>query len=424
MKRRACLMPFVVCLLVLVFKAQPGARSADVVAAWNIAALDAIRLERTAPPIASRALAMLHAAIFDAVNGIARAYDHYVVPSVVPASASMTAAANAAAYRVMMALFPAQAGPFGELNSALGAGDAAATRQGRAWGEIVAIRILQWRADDGTTAHVELPANTGPGIWAPTPPAYAAYALPQWGFVTPFAMEVGQSFRPAGPPALDGAQYAADFNEVKALGGANGSTRTEEQSLIALFWADGAGTETPPGHWNSIARAVSDELGTPLLEKARLFALLNVAMADAAICAWDAKYAFLFWRPVTAIRQADFDGNEATTADPTWSSFIATPPFPDYVSGHSTFSGAAATVLALFYGTDEVDFTAFSDFLPGVMRRFARFSDAAAEAAQSRLYGGIHFRSANEDGLRAGIDIGNWTVATVMTPKHSRSRRN
>ena len=169
--------------------------------------------------------------------------------------------------------------------------------------------------------------------------------------------------RPPGPPALDSAAWAQDYNEVKELGAATGSTRTPEQSLIAQFWADGAGTETPPGHWNSIARDVSERLETPLIEKARLFALLNVALADAAICAWDAKYTYAFWRPVTAIRNGDIDGNDDTVADPTWSSFIVTPPFPDYVSGHSTFSGAAATVLALFYRTDDVAFTATSDFL-------------------------------------------------------------
>src|SRR5262249_4192999 len=153
-----------------------------------------------------------------------------------------------------------------------------------------------------------------------------------------------------------------------------GSSRTAEQSLIALFWADGAGTETPPGHWNRIARVVSSQRGTSVMANARLFALLNIAMADAAICAWDAKYTYMFWRPVTAIRNGDTDGNAATVPDPAWSSFIVTPPFPDYVSGHSTFSGAASTVLAMFYGTDRVRFTVGSDGTPDVTRSFTRFS--------------------------------------------------
>jgi membrane-associated phospholipid phosphatase len=147
-----------------------------------------------------------------------------------------------------------------------------------------------------------------------------------------------------------------------------------------------------------------------------LFALINVAMADAAICSWEAKYAFNFWRPVTAIRNADTDGNDATASDPAWSSLIVTPPFPDYVSGHSTFSGAAARVLARFYGSDAIAFATGSDFLPGVIRTFASFSAAASEAAASRLYGGIHFRSASEDGLVAGEEIGAWTVDHYMRP--------
>jgi len=150
---------------------------------------------------------------------------------------------------------------------------------------------------------------------------------------------------------------------------------------------------------------------------------LNIAMADAAICAWDAKYTYDFWRPVTAIRNGNTDGNGATEPDPTWSSLIVTPPFPDYTSGHSTFSGAAATVLASFYGTDNIAFTSGSDFLPGVFRSFNSFSAAAYEAALSRLYGGIHYRSANEDGLTSGILIGAWTFNNYLRPKGNRSRK-
>jgi hypothetical protein len=236
-------------------------------------------------------------------------------------------------------------------------------------------------------------------------------------------MSTSGHFRPLGPPALTSAKYAADYNEIKALGAAAGSTRTSDQSEIALFWADGSGTETPPGHWNSIAQQVGLGQGNTLEDNARLFALLNLAMADAAICAWDAKYSFDFWRPVTAIRNGDLDGNPATEADPAWRSFIVTPPFPDYVSGHSTFSGAASAVLAMFYGTDHIAFTIGSDFLPGVTRSFTSFSSAAEEAAVSRLYGGIHFRSATTDGLHAGLDIGTWAFAHFLQPKHNRSRK-
>ena len=215
----------------------------------------------------------------------------------------------------------------------------------------------------------------------------------------------------------------ANYNEVKTFGVAVGSVRTVEQSQIALFWADGAGTETPPGHWNHIAQDVGAAMGNTIEQNARLFALLNIAMADAAICAWDAKYTYDFWRPVTAIRAGDTDGNPATAPDPTWSSFVVTPPFPDYLSGHSTFSAAAATVLAMFYGTDNISFTTGSDFLPGVFRSFSSFSAAADEAAISRVYGGIHFRFASDDGLASGADIGAWTSAHFLQPKGNRSRQ-
>ncbi|PYL00664.1 MAG: hypothetical protein DME19_04305 [Verrucomicrobia bacterium] len=398
---------------------------ADVVTDWNNAALDAIRAGKTPPPIASRALAILHSSIYDAVNGITRTHEAYFVPSAVPASASREAAASAAAHKALVALFPSAASSFDQLNASilLGIQDSPHKSAGVAWGESVADQILARRADDGSSATVSPPSSSGPGSWVPTPPANAAYLLPHWGFITPFATTDHLQFRPPGPPALNSAKYAADCNEVKALGRAVGSTRTADQSQIALFWADGAGTETPPGHWNSIAQEVGAAHGNTLEQNARLFALMNIAMADAAICAWDAKYTFNFWRPVTAIRNSDLDGNAATDPDPAWTSFIVTPPFPDYVSGHSTFSGAASAVLAMFYGTDNISFTTGSDFLPGVQRNFNSFSAAADEAAVSRLYGGIHFRSANEDGLYSGLSIGDWTFTHYLQPKGNRSRK-
>jgi len=389
---------------------------ADVVTDWNNAALDAIRAGSTAPPIASRSLAILHVSIYDAVNGMARTHEPYLVQSAVPASASREAAASAAAHDALVNLFPAAASSFDALHAAILAGipDGPQKTAGIVWGEFVADQILAARGNDGSDAIVPPPGGSGPGVWIPTPPAFRPYLLPQWGFVAPFAMNSSSQFRPPGPPSLDSQQYAADYNEVKELGALVGSTRTEDQSEIALFWADGAGTETPPGHWNSIAQIIATAQSNTLEENARLFALLNIAMADAAICAWDAKYTFHFWRPVTAIN--------FTEPELGWSSFIVTPPFPDYVSGHSTFSGAAATVLPLFYGTEDLPFTIGSDFLPGVYRSFPTCLAAAGEAADSRLYGGIHFRSANEDGLQAGISIGEWTGTRYLRPKGNRSR--
>lgn len=409
-------------LLIISLLASVAGAHADVVTDWNTLALNAIRGYKMPPPKASRGLAMLHVAMYDAVNGIGRTHESYLVPSSVPASASREAAASAAARVILTSLFPTNAAMFDALHASTlgGVRNGPQKNMGITWGEAVAARILAARATDGSGAVVSAPAGSGAGVWVPTPSA--AYLLPQWGSIVPFAMASSIQFRPPGPPALDSARYTTDFNEVKTLGAAVGSSRTAEQSQIALFWADGGGTETPPGHWNHIAQDVAAAEGNTMEENARLFALMNIAMADAAICAWDAKYFFHNWRPVTAIRNADLDGNPLTDADPAWSSFIGTPPFPDYVSGHSTFSAAAATILALFYGTDGVAFTTGSDFLPGVFRNFSSFSGAAAEAAMSRVYGGIHFRFASDDGLSGGLRIGEWTFRNYLQPKGNRSR--
>src|SRR6266404_8763651 len=261
---------------------------ADVVTEWNNAALDAIRAGHTPPPIASRSLSILHVSIYDAVNGIDRTHEPYLVQSEVPASALREAAASAAAHEALVNLFPAAASSFETLYAAILAAipDGPQKTAGIVWGEFVANQILAARANDGSNAIVQPPGCNGPGVWIPTPPAFLPYLLPQWGFVVPFAMTSSSQFRPPGPPSLDSQQYAADYEEVKQLGAAVGSTRTADQTEIALFWADGAGTETPPGNWNSIAQIISGARGNTLEENARLFALLNIAMADSAICAW------------------------------------------------------------------------------------------------------------------------------------------
>jgi len=199
------------------------------------------------------------------------------------------------------------------------------------------------------------------------------------------------------------------------LGSATSATRTPEQTDIARFWADGAGSATPPGHWNLIAQDVAEMQGNTVSENARLFALLNIATADAAIACWDNKYAYNFWRPITAIHEADSDGNPDTTQDLTWAPLLPTPPFPSYTSGHSTFSSAAATILAAFFGTDDIAFTASSE-APGVAdRSFLSFSEAAEEAGRSRIYGGIHFQFDNQDALAIGNALGHFVYRTQLT---------
>ena len=206
------------------------------------------------------------------------------------------------------------------------------------------------------------------------------------------------------------------------MGSASSTNRSVEQTAIARFWADGAGTVTPPGHWNVIAQDVAGQHGTTLEENARLFALLNIAEADAAIVSWDCKYKFEFWRPVTAIRNGDLDPVVETEKEAGWTPLLTTPPFPEYTSGHSTFSPAAAVVLAAFFGGDIPFETALED-LPGVVRSFSSFSAAAQEAGMSRIYEGIHFLSANEAGLSSGAELGAYVSANFLKDRPGRSHR-
>jgi hypothetical protein len=390
--------------------------AADAVLDWNAAALDAIRADKTAPPIAARDLAMTQVAVFDAVNAITGGYEGYVLHRHGPEDASASAAVAQAAHDMLVAVFPAQAATFdAKLASSLVGQKGPGVNKGVALGRDSARAILKARKDDGSTDQVTYTVGSGPGVWQPTPPAFSTSpVLPQWPGVTPFAVPGGNMFRPPGPPALGSAAYTVAFDEVKSVGAANSTTRTADQTQIANFWADGAGTATPPGHWNQIAADVGAAHHNTLAQNARMFALLDVALADAGICCWDCKYQFNFWRPVTAIRAADTDGNPDTTPDPSWTPMLVTPNFPTYVSGHSTFSAAAATVLADFFGTDHVHFATSDDTLPGVNRSFDSFSAAAAEAGQSRVYGGIHYQFDNQDGLALGRKVGSYVFSHVL----------
>jgi len=393
--------------------------AADVMLDWNEHALQAFRTASTPPPIASRALAILHVAVYDAVNSLEKTHRPYAVQLTAPATASREAAVAAAAHEVLVALFPAQATTFdAQLVASLAAiPDGANETAGVTLGTNVAQQILALRSNDGASVAATVPYTPGtdPGDWNPTPAANAAALLPGWGAVTPFTLTTGNQFTPNGIPSLTSTQYAADFEQVKAIGAVDSVTRTTDQTNIALFWADGAGTSTPPGHINTLASIVATAQGNTLVENVRLFASLNVALADAAIQCWNVKFADSFWRPITAIRAADTDGNAATTADPTWSPLIPTPPFPSYTSGHSTFSGAGAAVLKAFFGTDNIAFTLPSENPLVADRSFTSFSQAASEAAVSRLYGGIHWSFDNEDGLTAGKSIGEWVSRRFFT---------
>jgi hypothetical protein len=399
--------------------AQDSAGARDVVVPWNEAALQAIRTAAMPPPPASRALAIVHVSMHDAVNGIDPKYEHYLVPATAPRDASEEAAAIAAAHDALVALFPTQAGSFDGLQRVMldRVRNGNAKTQGMAWGQQVAAKILAARANDGAANTAPYPGSNEPGKWRPhlsfgnvVRPAL----LPLWGRVTPFALTGGSQFRPPVPPALTSVDYALEVLFVQFFGSKNSQYRSRQETEIALFWAYGPATSTPPGHWNQIAQAALRGNRDPLGERARLFALLNIALADACIVSWDCKYQFGLWRPITAIQLADQDGNPFTFPDTGWMPLLETPPFPEYTSGHSTFSGAAAAVLASHFGKDNVRFTVGSDDLPNVRRHYRSFSEAALESGMSRIFGGIHFMSANLWGLFTGYQSGIYAAEHTL----------
>lgn len=399
--------------------AMTGAARGDVVTDWNNELLSSVRATSVNPPMASRGMAMVHTAIFDAVNSIDNTHQPYLVNLNVPATTSREAAAAQAARDVLVHLFPSRAATFdARLSTHLTAiPNGADKTTGIGLGSSVAASIIALRTGDHSTDVVPYSPSGQIGDWATTPPANAAALLPNWPTVTPWAMSSGSQFRhPTGPPAVGSAAYTAAYNEVKDIGSATSATRTADQTDIARFWADGGGTATPPGHWNRIAQDVAAAQGNTLSENARMFALLNIAAADAAIVAWDMKYAYDCWRPITGIRQGDTDGNNDTAGDAAWTPLIGTPPFPSYTSGHSTFSAAAAKVLADFFGTDNVSFTSSGEGFVVPNRSFTSFSQAAEEAMNSRMYGGIHWRFDNEDGLVSGTALGAHVMATQLQP--------
>ena len=392
--------------------------SGDVVIQWNQAVLSAIRNDKPSIGFATRDLASVHTAIYDAVNAIDHTSSVFHVKAEAPRGASPIAAADAAGLFTASALFPTDAALFQTtyLDALSGVPDGSAKTDGVAVGRFVAEQTLISRATDGANAVVSHTPGSAPGDWRPTPPAFAPAQTPQWPFVTPFALESGSQFRPDAPPALTSAQYAAAFNEVKTLGRADSAARTPEQTEVAKFWEGKGGTAGVPGYWNEIAQSAATSEGNTLDQDARLFAELNVAVADAVIAHFDAKYTFNRWRPITAIQLADQTGNPDTTADPNWLPLLTTPPNPSYVSGHAAVSGAASSVLADFFRTDRIAFSLTSDDLKGVTHSFTAFSQAAIEAENSVVWGGIHFRFDVTAGHALGQDVAGFVARHFFKP--------
>jgi hypothetical protein len=400
----------------------------DAVTDWNLNAEKAVLADSTIrgnSVTTARVYALMHAAIFDGVNGIERRYEPYHVDAEAPRGASPRAAAIEAAYTTLVALFPSQKSTLdSELASSLaslspgdeGPEESQSIELGLAWGQQVANDILAWRSTDGfSTALPPVTGGLAPGQWRPTPPAFQSMVLPQVATMLPYSIASPSQFRPAGPPALTSAQYAANFNETKTLGSATSSSRTAEQTLIANYWAGNASVS-----WNRVASSLAIAYHTTLSENARLFALMNLALGDATVAGWDSKLHFMSWRPVTAIRLAD-SLNPDTVADPNWTPLLVTPRHPEYVSAHLIFSTASASVLAAYFG-DDTTFSLESVSLPGVIRTYNSFSSALDEITMARIYAGIHFRSACVDGRTMGTAIADYVLEHVAQPEHGERR--
>jgi len=379
------------------------------VIAWNQELLKILQTRGAQPATVhpTRGYAILHAAIDDAIVSITHGASPLLVSVKAPREARPDAAAIEAGRATLAALYPGFIGELAQLaNGQLAMiPNGADKQQGIQVGDAVAAKILQLRANDGS-AVVPPPFTPGtqPGNYRSTPPNFPTPVFTRWGQVTPFVLKRGSQFRPEPPPALTSDAYAQAFDEVKSLGQNTSTTRTAEQTVIGKFWA-------PPiwNTWNVIAENAAIAHRTNLERTARMFAVLNLSFADSAIAMYDAKYAYQLWRPITAIRLADTDGNPATVANPTWTALANTAADPSYPGAHSTMSAAGATVLAAFFGNrDQIQVA--SSALPGIVRTFNSYSDVATEAGLSRIFAGQHFRFDHVAGLDLGHDVAQFVL--------------
>jgi hypothetical protein len=403
-----------------------SAQTDDIVLQWNQTILDSIRAERTLPPVAARALAMVHIAMYDSLNEIEGQHTpySYTFPGIRVVNPSPNVSASTAAYIVASYLYPAREPIFRQqwLASFASGDGAVRNATGVTWGTYVGNRVIDYRRNDGASRTVVYTPSGLVGRWKPTLPNFTPALLPQWPNVLTFGVTEKIFYRPAAPPGLETIQFANAYNEVKRLGAVNSTVRTADQTQIAMFWEDGPGSVTPPGHWQVIARDLSRRYRLNRVQNARLFALLSIAQADAGICCWDAKYRYDYFRPITGITEKCSNRSDVVT-DPTWRPLLPTPAFAAYSSGHSTFSSASARLLALYFGTDRIAFSGPSPDPPrwpqlvGVVRSWSSLSQAAAEAGQSRIFGGIHWQFDNTAGVTTGRGIAESTFDIHMRPK-------
>lgn len=390
----------------------PATSMADAVLDWNEVGVATVLAARQSPPDGARTMAMMHVAMFNAVNAIDGRYLPYDFEVRATAGASANAAAAAAARAVLVKLFPEQREALEKVyaTSLSRISGERGIEAGAALGERAGNDCVAMRTNDGVGAANVYRPVTSPGV-------YVSTALPvshDWREVKPWVMKQPSQFRPEPPPALTGALWTRDYNEIKEVGAKVSQKRTAEQTEVARFWT-AVGVPT----WNPIVRSLATARPRSLIDNARLFALVNIAAADAFVAVFDAKYAFNFWRPVTAIRNAASDGNDATAPDAAWLPFVETPMHPEYPCAHCISAGAVATVLEAEFGTGRVStITMSSATAPGVVRRWERISDYVKEVNNARIWGGIHYRNTTEVGERMGREIGRLAITGAMQPAY------
>lgn len=388
-----------------------NAHGGETIVEWNEIASDVLLADTQYqnPGMASRSMAMVNLAIYDAVNGIQPTHQSFFSQPAPQLGASPDVAAIEAAYQVLSSIYPGQQAMLDSRRTASMSafGDSPAKTSGILYGQQVASTILNERVNDGFDEMVPYSLTEGAGHWEPDPmnPGQEAWG-PEWGSLKPFGIREVSDMMPPPMPSMTSDEYTAAFNEVKRLGSIDSTERTADQTEIALFWAyDRLGMGTPMRLYNQVLRNIATSEETDLNETARMFAMAHTSIADAGITAWDAKFEYDFWRPISGIRRADEDGNPNTVADPDWTPLAApggtgpdgelindfTPPFPTYISGHASFGGALFQSLENYFGTDEMSFQLTSDEVPGSVRSFERFSDARIENGRSRVFLGIHW---------------------------------
>jgi hypothetical protein len=387
---------------------QPA--SADVIADWNENAVSFGVMHNIGPPPAERIIAMVHVAMFDAVNSIERKYRPYLVQLPATQAASKEAAAAAAAGTILVGINPqAQATMKSLLESYLAAiPDGAAKAEGIRLGEAVATKIMEERANDGARAPDTYRPRTTAGVYVPTVPT----AAPQWPLVKPFALTSASQFRPAAPVALTSAEWAADYNEIKEFGGRTSTKRSARQTEDARFWLviDGRG-------YYPVVRTAVEAKKLSLIDSARLFALAAVAREDALIAVFDAKYHYEFWRPVTAIRNGDIDNNAATERDAAWQPIDATPMHPEYPCAHCISSASLVGVMEVVFGTAEMpEVSIASPTAPGVVHHWTNVRAFSDEVSEARIWAGFHYRSSTGVGQDMGFKIGEYVAKNFMQP--------